>query len=70
MSLTTLIPRIVFGLKGDSKNNLQYTDDNTLLYPAGRNVIVYQTEQKSLHHQRAKCNIHVGPVRQGVAVGR
>ena len=47
MSLTTLIPRIVFGLKGDSKNNLQYTDDNTLVYPAGRNVIVYQTEQKS-----------------------
>ena len=47
MSLTTLIPRIVFGLKGESKNNLQYTDDNTLVYPAGRNVIVYQTEQKN-----------------------
>lgn len=38
--------RHVFGLKGDVKDNVHYVDETTVLFPAGHNVVLYNTEQK------------------------
>eukprot|EP00854_Cymbomonas_tetramitiformis_P012413 gene12413-14666_t len=46
MSISTLIPRHVFGLKGDVRENIHYIDESTVLYPAGHNTVLYSTEQK------------------------
>eukprot|EP00753_Platysulcus_tardus_P007913 PLAT15528.6.p1 GENE.PLAT15528.6~~PLAT15528.6.p1 ORF type:complete len:1283 (+),score=804.90 PLAT15528.6:80-3928(+) len=43
----TLSLRHVFGLKGDVKDNVHYLDENLVLYPAGFNVAVYNTETKA-----------------------
>jgi len=44
-SLLTL--KHVFGLKGDVKDNIAYIDESTLVYPAGYNVVVYNSEKKT-----------------------
>jgi hypothetical protein len=35
------------GLKGDVKNNVFFLDDQTILYPCGHNVIIYNMEERS-----------------------
>lgn len=47
MSISTLIPRHVFGLKGDTKENIHYIDETTVIYPAGHNTVLYNIEQKA-----------------------
>ena len=37
----------VFGLKSDVKENVHYVDEQTVLYPAGSNIILYGIEQKT-----------------------
>jgi hypothetical protein len=37
----------VFGLKGDVKNNITYLDELNIIYPAGNNAVIYNTENKS-----------------------
>jgi cilia- and flagella-associated protein 57 len=39
--------RHVFGLKGDVTNNIFFIDEQNLAYPAGANLILYNTEAKS-----------------------
>lgn len=34
----------VFGINSDVKNNIFYTDDEKLLYPAGNHLVVYSSE--------------------------
>mmetsp|Transcript_31019 Transcript_31019/g.42984 ORF Transcript_31019/g.42984 Transcript_31019/m.42984 type:complete len:1197 (+) Transcript_31019:119-3709(+) len=46
MSVSTVVPRHVFGLKGDVKDNIFYIDDATVIFPAGHNAVLYNTEQK------------------------
>ena len=40
-------PRHTFGLKADVKDNVHYLDEQTVLYPAGHNVVIFNTEQKT-----------------------
>ena len=40
-------PRFFFGLKGDVKNNVMFVEDNTVIYPCGHNVVVYNMADKS-----------------------
>eukprot|EP00002_Diphylleia_rotans_P000166 TRINITY_DN1008_c0_g1_i4.p1 TRINITY_DN1008_c0_g1~~TRINITY_DN1008_c0_g1_i4.p1 ORF type:complete len:1179 (-),score=303.89 TRINITY_DN1008_c0_g1_i4:414-3950(-) len=46
MSIAAVAPRHVFGLKGNVRDNICYLDEQTLIYPAGQNIISYNTEQK------------------------
>ena len=39
-------PRHVFGTKADVNDSICYLDEQTVLYPAGSNVIIFNTEQK------------------------
>ena len=43
----TVAPRHVFGIKADVKDNICYLDEQTVLYPAGSNVVIFNTEQKT-----------------------
>jgi hypothetical protein len=47
MSAPLLGYRAIFGLKPDVKSNVHYVDDQTVLYPAGHNVIIYSAETKT-----------------------
>ncbi|KAL7750132.1 hypothetical protein RI367_004304 [Sorochytrium milnesiophthora] len=47
MSIAALAHRHVFGLKADVRSNIHYLDDTSVIYPAGNNTILYQTELKS-----------------------
>jgi hypothetical protein len=39
--------RHVFGLKGDVNGNIFYLDEANLVYPAGSNIVIYNTESKT-----------------------
>ena len=43
----TVSPRHTFGLKADVKDNVHYLDEQTVLYPAGHNVVIFNIEQKT-----------------------
>ncbi|KAI8852315.1 WD40-repeat-containing domain protein [Chytridium lagenaria] len=47
MSIAAVAHRHVFGLKGDVKDNIAFLDEQTVIYPAGANAILYNTETKS-----------------------
>ena len=39
--------KYIFGYRGDLKNNVfQHSDPNKIIFPAGHNLIVYNTENK------------------------
>jgi hypothetical protein len=42
-----LVPKFMVGLKADVKNNLHFIDENTVCYPVGHNIVLYNTEDKS-----------------------
>ena len=42
-----LLPRHVFGLNVSVKDNLHYVDDNVVLYPAGRTLVLYSTDSRT-----------------------
>lgn len=46
-TLIRIYIRHVFGLKGDVKNNIFYVEEQNVLYPAGNNAIIYNTETKT-----------------------
>ncbi|KND04574.1 uncharacterized protein SPPG_00295 [Spizellomyces punctatus DAOM BR117] len=46
MSIAAVAHRHVFGLKGDVNNCIAYLDEQTVIYPAGHNSILYNTESK------------------------
>ena len=43
----TVSPRFIFGINGQLKNNLFLLEDHRIVYTAGHNVVVYNTEDKS-----------------------
>ena len=43
----TVAPKHTFGIKADVKDNICYLDEQTVLYPAGHNVVIFNTEQKT-----------------------
>ncbi|KAI8607724.1 WD40-repeat-containing domain protein [Chytriomyces sp. MP71] len=47
MSIAAVSHRYVFGLKGDVENNIAFIDEQTVIYPAGSNTILYHTETKN-----------------------
>lgn len=38
--------RHCFGIKADVKDNVYYLDEQTVLYPAGHNIVIFNAEQK------------------------
>ncbi|MEW5319195.1 MAG: hypothetical protein WDW38_010360 [Sanguina aurantia] len=47
MAATTISPRYVFGFRGDVKDNVAYSDDGSVVYPAGHNIVLYSSETKT-----------------------
>ena len=39
--------RHAFGIKADVKDNICYLDEQTVIYPAGHNIVIFNTEQKT-----------------------
>lgn len=50
--MATVSPRHAFGLKADVKDNVHYLDEQTVLYPAGHNVVIFNIEQKTAVYLR------------------
>ena len=39
----TVVPRHIFGLKGDVRNNVHYTDETVVVFPCGATTVVHNT---------------------------
>ena len=46
MSIATAHLHYCFGLKGEVTQNASFLDDQTIVYPAGTNLVLYNTDQK------------------------
>ena len=46
MSIASAQLRYSFGLKGDVKQNVGYLDEQTIVYPAGTNLVLLNIDQK------------------------
>ena len=42
-----LTPKFIAGLRTEVKTNIFYLTDNTVLYPVGHNIAIFNTEDKS-----------------------
>ena len=47
MSMATVACRHSFGIKADVKDNICYLDEQTVIYPSGHNIVIFNTEQKT-----------------------
>lgn len=47
MSGPSLQHRHVFGLKSTVKDNIHYVEESVLLYPAGQNIVIYNTKTRT-----------------------
>ena len=47
MSIAVLTHKHSFGLKGDVLANVHYVDEQTVLYPTGGNIILYNVDGKA-----------------------
>uniref|UniRef100_A0A061RT72 Wd repeat-containing protein 65-like n=2 Tax=Tetraselmis sp. GSL018 TaxID=582737 RepID=A0A061RT72_9CHLO len=45
-ALSALVPRHVFGFRGDVHSNVHYVDEHTVAYPAGHQTVLFNTETK------------------------
>jgi len=43
----TLVHRHSFGIKADVKDNIAYIDETQVVFPAGNNIVIHNTEQKT-----------------------
>lgn len=41
-----LVVRHIFGLRGDVKDNIHFVEENTIVYPVGHTVVLYDVETK------------------------
>ncbi|KAL2911601.1 hypothetical protein HK105_208940 [Polyrhizophydium stewartii] len=48
MSIASVQHGRVFGIKNDIPDNIYYVEENTILYPAGSNIIIDNVEQQSI----------------------
>lgn len=39
--------KFLFGLKGDVRTNVYYLDDQTIIYPCGHNIVIYNMDDRS-----------------------
>jgi len=46
MSIAVAQPKYSFGLKGDVANNVWYLDEQSIIYPSGANLVVFNIDQK------------------------
>jgi hypothetical protein len=46
MSMAQLLHRHLFGIKVDGREPIWYIDDQTVLYPAGHNTVIFNLEQR------------------------
>ncbi|KAK9830297.1 hypothetical protein WJX72_010857 [[Myrmecia] bisecta] len=44
--VSALLPRHVFGLRGDVKDNIHFVEENSLVFPVGHHAVLYNTETK------------------------
>ena len=42
----TVVPRHIFGLKGDVRNNVHYTDETVVVFPCGATTVVHNTDTR------------------------
>lgn len=47
MALASLIPHHVFGVKSSIKNSMYFTDETTVMYVAGHNLVFWSVDQKA-----------------------
>ena len=47
MSIAVAAPRHAFGFKSDVASNVWYLDEQTIVYPAGSNCILYNIDQRT-----------------------
>jgi WD40 repeat protein len=46
MSIATAQPKYCFGVKGDVSNNVWYLDEQSIIYPSGANLVIFNVDQK------------------------
>lgn len=46
MSIPLAQPKYSFGLKGDVANNVWYLDEQSIIYPSGANLVLFNVDQK------------------------
>ena len=46
-TLSVLVPSHAYGLKSTVNDNVHYIDEQTIVYPAGANVVIYSLESRS-----------------------
>ena len=46
MSIPIAQPKYSFGLKGDVANNVWYLDEQSIIYPSGANLVLFNVDQK------------------------
>jgi hypothetical protein len=54
--LSSSLLRFIFGVNAELKNNAHFLEDHRIVYAAGHNVIVYNTEDKSQYFYQGKLN--------------
>lgn len=47
MSSASVVPKAVFGFRGDVNQNVHYAEDGSVVYPAGHNVVLYSPDTKN-----------------------
>ena len=47
MAMAQVAPRHTYGIKADVKDNCCYLDEQTVIYPSGHNIVIFNTEQKT-----------------------
>lgn len=47
MAAATLVPANIYGVRSDVHDNVYYLDEQTVIYPAGAHLVLYNTENKS-----------------------
>ena len=47
MYRATVAARHSFGIKADVKDNICYLEEQTVIYPSGHNIVIFNTEQKT-----------------------
>eukprot|EP00736_Rhodelphis_marinus_P001057 Rmarinus@m.11291 len=74
MSIAALLHRHAFGVKSNVKNNIHFAEETIVTYPAGHNVVLYNTEQKTqkfipgTEKQEGATAMCISPNRKYVAV--
>jgi WD40 repeat protein len=47
MSIATLAPVNIFGIRSDVNDNVCFLDEQNVIYPAGANIVLYNTDLKT-----------------------